>query len=199
MAAAIIHVVPLLAALVTGDGGASAAAPPVDAGTGRAPAAKSPHAEVEAALAKSAGAADLQRLAQTSQAGLMAVAADRTAAASLRGRALSALAYAGNGRAHAFLENFIIRTTPSRDAADRALLGQAAIALGWQGGPRLVDLLAPLLDDGDRELRLDAAIGLGLSRNRDAEKPLRARLAVETDPAVKRQLDTALRAVTAPR
>ena len=199
MAVAIIHIMPLLAALVTNDAGAAATAPPADAGARQAPALKSPRAQVEAALDKSAGAADLQRLAQTSQAQLMAVAVDRAVAPTVRGRALSALAYAANGRAHAFLENFIIRTTPSRDATDRALLGQAAVALGWQGGPRLVDLLSPLLDDGDREVRLNAAIGLGLSRNRDAEKPLRARLAAETDPAVKRQLDTALRAVTSPR
>ena len=196
MAGASIHVLTLLAALVSGEAGAAAGA---DAGARQAPAPPSPRGQVEAALANSAGASDLQRLARTSEAELIAVAGDRAAAATLRGRALSALAYAPDARGHAFLENFIIRTTPSRDPVDRVLLGQAAVALGWQGGPRLVELLAPLLDDTDREVRLNAAVALGLSRNRDAEKPLRARETTETDAGVRRQIDIALRAVTAAR
>ena len=59
--------------------------------------------------------------------------------------------------------------------------------------------LAPLLDNSDADVRLDAAAALGLARARDAEGPLRARLAVETDPAVSRQIEAALKAVTATR
>jgi hypothetical protein len=48
-------------------------------------------------------------------------------------------------------------------------------------------------------VRLDAAAALGLTRLSDAEKPLRVRLAIESDPSVKRQIESALKAVTAAR
>ena len=63
----------------------------------------------------------------------------------------------------------------------------------------MVEVLAPLLDNGDADVRLDAAAALGLARAREAEAPLRARLAVETDAAVRRQIEAALKAVTATR
>lgn len=160
---------------------------------------KPTRADVEASLAKSAAPADLQRWAARADGILTAVAADRGASETVRGRALAALAYARTARVHAFLENFIIEKTPSSAAVDRLLLRRAAVALGWQGGARVVELVAPLLESMDADVRLDAAAALGLSRERDAEAPLRARLATETDPAVKRQLDAALKAVTAAR
>ncbi len=129
----------------------------------------------------------------------MTVAADRTVSVTVRGRALSALAYARTARAHAFLENFVIERTPSSAAADRVLLRRAATSLGWQGGARVVDVLGPLLDNTDADVRLDAAAALGLARSREAEAPLRARLAVENDPTVHRQIEAALKAVTATR
>ncbi len=100
---------------------------------------------------------------------------------------------------HAFLENFIIERTPSSAVTDRALLRRAATSLGWQGGARVVDVLGPLLESADADVRLDAAAALGLARSREAETPLRARLAVETDAAVRRQIEAALKAVTATR
>jgi len=163
----------------------------VDGGTPLRPT----RADVQAALAKNPGPAELRRLADSAEPEVIAVAGDRALSEAVRGRALSALAYARSGRSHAFLENFIIRETPSRDPTDHVLVRRAAMALGWRSGPRLTEVLAPLLDSDDRDVRLDAAAALGLGRPRDAEKPLRARLAVETDPAVKRQLESALRAV----
>ena len=77
------------------------------------------------------------------------MADDRAASATARGRALSALAYARRAGAHTFLENFIIKTTPSRDPGDHVLVRRAAMALGWQSGPRLTEVLAPLLDSDD--------------------------------------------------
>jgi HEAT repeat protein len=154
-------------------------------------------ADVEAGLRKTGrdGDAELHKLAAGQELLLMAIAEDPTADELLRSRALAALAYAHSGRVHAFLENFIIRKTPSSAPVDRTLLRRAAIALGWQAGPRVVDTLAPLLDHPDRDVRLDAAVALGMSRERGAEKPLRAHLGEEQDPAVKRQIEAALRSV----
>ena len=189
MAGAIIQITVLLAGLVAADAGA----PSNDH-------AKTPtRAEVESALAKEGGPGELQRWAATADGILTALAADRAASETVRGRALSALAYARTSRAHAFLENFIVEKTPSSAPVDRVLLRRAAASLGWQGGARVVEVLAPLLDNSDADVRLDAAAALGLARAREAEAPLRARLAVETDAAVRRQIEAALKAVTATR
>jgi HEAT repeats len=197
MTGAIIHIAWLLAGLASqGDAGSSRGAG--RDGGAQAPPAVSARAEVEAALGKG-GAAELQRLAATAQGPLMVIASDRTRSEMVRSRALSALAYARNLRVASYLENFIVLATPSSDATDRVLLRRAAVSLGWQGDGRLVETIAPLLDHTDREVRLDAAIALGLGRTRSAEAPLRARLANETDSAVRRQLEASIKAVTAPR
>jgi hypothetical protein len=199
MGGAIIHIGCLFAALVAVDGGA----PSNDQPSGdHAPAARpaaTTRADVEAALGKGGAPAELQRWAASADGILMTVAADRAVSVTVRGRALAALAYARTARVHGFLENFVIERTPSSAAADRVLLRRAATSLGWQGGARVVDLLAPLLDNADADVRLDAAAALGLARSREAEAPLRARLAVENDAAVHRQIEAALKAVTAPR
>lgn len=189
MAGAIIQITVLLAGLVAADAGA----PSKDR-------AKAPtRAEVESALAKGGGPGELQHWAATADGILTVIAVDRAASETVRGRAVAALAYARTPRVHAFLENFIIEKTPSSVPFDRVLLRRAATALGWQGGARVVEVVAPLLDHSDAEVRLDAAAALGLARAREAEAPLRARLAVETDAAVQRQIEAALRAVTATR
>jgi hypothetical protein len=193
MTVASIHVVTLLlAALASADAGTAARAP--DAGTKL-----SVRGEVEAALAKSGGVGELSRLAATSPGPLMAIASDQAAPETVRARALSALAYARGLKVQTFLENFVVSRTPPLDATDRLLLRRAAVALGWQGDARLVEVLAPLLDNTDADVRLDAAVALGLGRTRGAEAPLRARLTAETDAAVRRQIEASLKSVTAPR
>jgi len=151
--------------------------------------------DVQAALEKGPGPTGLRRLAETAEPALIGIADDPAAAAATRGRALSALAYTRSARSHAYLENFIIKKTPSRDPADHALVRRAAMALGWRSGPRLTEVLGPLLDSDDRDVRLDAAAALGLGHARDAERVLRDRLAVETDAAVKQQIEAALKAI----
>jgi HEAT repeat protein len=180
---AIIHVMLVALFIAAADGGN----PP-----------RATRSDVDAALARAPGPDELRRLADSAEPILIAIADDRAAPAASRGRALAALAYARSGRSHAFLENFIIRETPSREPVDLLLLRRAAMALGWRSGPRLTEVLAPLLESEDRDVRLDAAAALGLGRARDAERPLRARLAVETDAAVKQQIEAALRAVAPP-
>jgi HEAT repeat protein len=189
MAGAIIQITVLLTGLVAADAGA----PSND--HGRTPT----RVEVESALAKDGGPRQLQHWAATADGILTALAADRAVAETVRARALSALAYARTFRVHAFLENFIIEKTPSSAPVDRVLLRRAATSLGWQGGARVVEILSPLLDNSDADVRLDAAAALGLTRAREAEAPLRARLTVETDVAVRRQIEAALKAVTAVR
>ena len=63
----------------------------------------------------------------------------------------------------------------------------------------MVEVVAPLLDHSDVDVRLDAAAALGLARAREAEAPLRARLALESDAGVRRQIEAALKSVTAAR
>lgn len=189
MAGSIIQITVLLTGLVAADAGA----PSND--HARMPT----RVEVESALAKDGGPRELQHWAAVADGILAAVAADRAVTETVRGRALSALAYARTSRAHTFLENFIIEKTPSSAPLDRILLRRAATSLGWQGGARVVEILGPLLENSDADVRLDAAAALGLARARDAEGPLRARLAVEADPTVRRQIEAALKAVTATR
>jgi hypothetical protein len=187
---AIIQITVLLAGLVAADAGA-----PSNDHHAKAPT----RAEVESALAKGGAPGELQHWAATADGVLTTVAADRAAPEVVRARALSALAYARTSRVHAFLENFIIENTPSSVPVDRVLLRRAAASLGWQGGARVVEVLGPLLDHSDADVRLDAAAALGLARSREAEGPLRARLALETDAAVRRQIEAALKAVTTTR
>jgi hypothetical protein len=164
-----------------------------------APPAPPTRAEVEATLRRSGpeGEADLPRLASTAEPILIAIADDKAADRALRARAVAALAYARTARVHVFLENLILRRATSSDPTDRLLVRRAAVALGWQSGPRVVEIVAPLLDQDDPEVRLDAAVALGLCRAAKAEVPLRARLEVEMDEAVRRQIEAALRTLGA--
>ena len=142
----------------------------LSAGASAAMAAAPSRADVEAALRKSGREAEseLPRLAASAEPILIAIADDRAADAAVRARAVAALAYARGPRVHAFLENLVVRKTPSSDPTDRLLLRRGAVALGWQAGPRVVETVAPLLGHADAEGRLDAAVALGLSRARDA-------------------------------
>jgi HEAT repeats len=129
---------------------------------------------------------------------LAQIADDKAVASPIRLRAMAALAYVRTARAHDFLEDFVVRMRPSSDPLDRALLRKAAMALGWQSGPRTVEVLAALLDHADPEVRLDAVVALGLTRTQRAEKPLRNRLAVEPDAAVRAQIDRQLKILLGP-
>jgi HEAT repeat protein len=171
-------------------------------GAGAATASAPTRAEVEARLQKSPLGLSSTQLAELGAGAgglLIQIAGDRAATPSLRGRALAALAYVRTPAAHDFLENFVVRNQPSSDAVDRVLLRKAAVALGWQSGPRCVEVLAPLLDHPDAEVRTDAVVALGLTRARAAEKPLRDRLALESDPGVRTQIENQLKTLRADR
>jgi HEAT repeat protein len=170
------------------------AAPPRAARAAGAPAPT--RADVEARLQKGSrgpGTTEQAEIARDAPRVLVQIAGDRTATPTLRGRAMNALAYARTPEAHDFLENFIIRNLPSTEREDRQLLRKAAVSLGWQAGGRAVEVLALLLDHADAEVRSDAALALGLTRTRDAERPLRSRLERESDATVRAQIESQLR------
>jgi HEAT repeat protein len=189
-------------ALLAAAAGGLGAAPPGASSTGaEGPAPAPSRAEVEARLQRGTRGldpAEAAAIAHDAAGLLMRIADDRAAAPILRTRAMSALAYAGVPAAHDFLENFLIRTLPSRDATDRSLLRKAAVALGWQAGGRAVEILAQVLDHPDPEVRLDAALALGLTRAQAAVKPLRAQLAHETDAGVRAQLESQIKLLAPP-
>jgi hypothetical protein len=166
-----------------------------------APPAATKRADVEARLEKAPrglSATEVADLGAGAGALLVQIADDRAAAATTRARAMEALTYVRTPATRDFLENFLIRKRPSSDAIDHVLLRKAAIALGWQAGPRSVDAVAALLDHPDPEVRLDAVVALGLTRARTAEKPLRARLATEPDANVRAQIESQLRVLAGP-
>lgn len=157
--------------------------------------------EVQARLEKAVrglSARDVDDLGAGAGGLLARIADDKAVAAPIRLRAMAALAYARAPATHDFLESYLARQRSSRDPLDRALLRKAAIALGWQSGPRTVEVLAELLDHDDAEVRLDAVVALGLTRTRRAEKPLRDRLAIETDAGVRAQIESQLRVLLGP-
>ncbi len=166
-----------------------------------APPAAATRAEIEARLQKAThglSATEVAALGAGAGAVLAQIADDRTVAATSRGRAMEALTYVRTPATRDFLENFLIRKRPSSDAIDHILLRKAAMALGWQAGPRSVDAVAVLLEHPDPEVRLDAVVALGLTRARSAEKPLRDRLAAETDATVRAQIESQLRVLAEP-
>lgn len=126
---------------------------------------------------------------------LMAVALDGTAQALVRARAIAALRVVATPEVHRFLDKLIDDRAASTDATDRLLLRRAAITRGWLGGPGVEARLAKLFESGDPELRVDAAIGIGLTRGAEAADRLRRQLAVEKTPRVREQIERQLRAL----
>jgi HEAT repeat protein len=126
---------------------------------------------------------------------LIAIGGDGKMEVLVRSRALSTLAYFPTAASRKFLEATIEAKASSSDPGDRLLVRRAAVALGWLGGLRVPARLAPLLDSQDPEVRLDAAIGLGLTRLPAAADSLRKRLDVETAPQVRAQLSRQLQTI----
>ncbi len=128
---------------------------------------------------------------------LAAIAADTKVDAPLRARALGALGLLPTRRSRDFLGQFVKQNAAASAPADMSLLRKAALSLGWVGGPEAVEILGPLLEHADAEVRLDAAIALGLTRSRDAALWLRPRFDAEKDPHVRTQIGRQLRTVEA--
>lgn len=119
---------------------------------------------------------------------LVALAGDSKLDVQVRGRAISALGLVSTRPGRAFLEKLVKENAASNDAGEKLLLRKAAVALGWLGGTAVPGQLGPLLQHPDPDVRLDAAIGLGLTRAEEAADLLRARFDVETVPKVRSQI-----------
>jgi len=126
---------------------------------------------------------------------MIAIAGDSKADLQLRARAVSVLGVVSTRPGRAFLETVVKEKASSKDAADRLLLRKAVLALGWAGGAAVPDQLGPLLEHPDPEVRLDVAIGLGLTRSEEAAAFLRNRFADETVVKVRNQIGRQLRLI----
>ena len=138
-------------------------------------------------------AAELAKLAHAPEKPLMAIVTDARVEGLTRARAAAALRLLPTPEVHVFLEKLVQAKAKSNDATDRLILRRAAVALGWMAGPRAPEQIALLFDNGEAEVRLDAAIGLGLTRAMDAPLYLRRQLAVESVPRVRDQIERQLR------
>ena len=165
---------------------------------GAAPAARPGRAEVEVRLRANtlpASAADWRALGTGIDEILIAIAGDPKADLQLRAHAVSALGYVSTRPGRAFLETVVKDRTSSKDAGDKLLLRNAALALGWAGGTRVPAQLGPLLEHPDPDVRIDAAIGLGLTRSEEAADLLRKHFDVETVAKVRNQIGRQLRLI----
>jgi len=160
-------------------------------------AAGDPRPKVEAYLAAKdvPAAAELAALASAPEKPLMAIATDAKADGLLRARAVAALRLVPSPEVGAFLFKLIAAKAKASEATDRLIVRRAAVALGWLAGPGTPEQLALLFDNEDAEVRLDAAIGLGLTRAVTAPGLLRRQLAVESVARVREQIERQLRAL----
>jgi HEAT repeat protein len=110
---------------------------------------------------------------------------------------MAALGALGTANARRFIVQTIVAKGDATDGNDRLLLRRAAVALGWMGGRETPAQLAPLLDHADPDVRLDAAIALGLTRLAGAADPLRKHLATEPEARVRAQISRQLRVIEA--
>lgn len=91
------------------------------------------------------------------------------------------------------------RDTPLWRARRRGLLRNAAIVLGNRPCPEALPALVRGLHDAEPLVRGACAWALGRYADPSADEALRQRLAVETDPQVRDELEQALRELSAPR
>jgi HEAT repeat protein len=144
-----------------------------------------------------ATAAELRALDGSPQKPLMAIARDGKAPPLVRARAVAALRVVATPEVHDFLAKLIDEKATTTDQAERLVLRRAAITQGWLAGPDAAARLASLFANADPEVRVDAAIGLGLTRSAEAPDLLRRQLGSETVPRVRDQIERQLRALGA--
>jgi HEAT repeat protein len=126
---------------------------------------------------------------------LAEVARDPKVEVLIRARAVSALAYFSTPLSRKLLEETIDQKASSKSPDDLLLVRKAAVALGWIGGTATPLHLAPLLEHPDPDVRIDAAVGLGLTRMAAAADPLRKQFDVESVPRVRAQIGRQLRLI----
>jgi HEAT repeat protein len=142
--------------------------------------------------------AELRALSSTPAKLLMAIVDDARAQGLVRARAVAALRLFPSADTRSFLGGLLEAKAKTGDATERLLLRRAAVALGWMAGPDVCEQLALLFANDDTEVRVDAAIGLGLTRAAEAPALLRGQLAVESVARVRDQIERQLRALPQP-
>jgi HEAT repeat protein len=140
-------------------------------------------------------AVELGALAKMPGRPLMAIAADARAEVLVRARAVAALRFWPSAETRSFLGKLVQEQAEATDATNRLLVRRAAVALGWLGGAGVCEQLALLFDNEDSEVRVDGAIGLGLTRAPEAPAVLRKQLTVESVARVRDQIERQLRAL----
>lgn len=140
-------------------------------------------------------AADLNGLGHAPEKTLMAVSSDTHADGLVRARATAGLRFFSTPEVQTFLSKLVQSKAKATDATDRLIVRRAALSLGWMVATGAPDVLVLLFDNDDVEVRVDAAIGLGLTRADAAIVHLRRRLAVENAPRVREQITRQLRAM----
>ncbi len=138
---------------------------------------------------------ELRALGDHPDVALVLVASDEKLEILIRARAVMAMTNAQSPSSRRFLETVVETRSGATAAPELLLLRKAALALGWFGGPAVPPQLAPLLTHPDPDVRLDGAIGLGLTRLKSAAELLRKRVPAETDSRVRRQIGRQLRSI----
>jgi hypothetical protein len=136
---------------------------------------------------------------------LVEVARDPAVEVLVRARALSALAYVPTLVSRRFLDQVLADKGAAATAEDRLLVRKAALALGWLGGSAAARRIGSLLGHADPDVRVDAALALGMTRQEVAADLLRAHIGGEKVDKVRTQMarqlkviETALAAEAAP-
>lgn len=138
-------------------------------------------------------ATELHALEPSPEPSLMAIASDTHTDGLTRARAVSALRLLPSPAIQSFLGKLVESKAKATEADDRLIVRRAAVALGWMAGPGAPEQLSLLFDNDDAEVRLDAVIGLGLTRAETAPALLRRQLAGETVARVRDQIERQLR------
>ena len=138
-------------------------------------------------------AAELRALSKAPEDLLMDIASDGGVAGLVRSRAVAALRLVPTLGVRVFLGNLVETKGKTTDATERLMVRRAAVALGWMAQAGTVAQIAGLFENQDDDVRLDAAIGLGLTRAAAAATFLRRQLAVEQTPRVREQIERQLR------
>lgn len=142
-------------------------------------------------------AADLRGLSPSPEKPLIAIAGDDQVDRLARARAVAALRLLPSPAVQAFLTDLIQKQATTTNATLRLLLRRAAISLGWMAEADAPDVLSLLFDNEDVEVRVDAVLGISMSRASTAAMTLRKQLAVESSPRVRQQIERQLVALGA--
>ena len=142
--------------------------------------------------------AALDALSKAPEKTLMAIASDERGERLTRSRAVAALRLLPSPVVQEFLAKLIQDKASTADPTERLLLRRAAVALGWMSGSDAPERLAPLFENQDAEVRLDAVLGIAMSRAATAGPVLRKQLLVEPSPRVRDQIQRQLKALGEP-